>query len=129
MCGAVTQEMMSKGLLEQLEDKERGVRLGVAICSVTMMRYLTDSVARVPIGVVTHMLQTNDTLMAFLPLADCPPWRRQRQGITERFEGNQWHRVAASDRFQLSSTDAQVRLALCVAAPHCCDDCCTQQGN
>jgi len=41
-------------------------------------RYLTDGLTTLPMGLLSRIVSTNDTLMALVPLLDQPPWVRRR---------------------------------------------------
>lgn len=101
---------MARSELEDFEERLKESRLAVATCSITIVRYLSDGAARLPIGILTRLLQTHDTVMALLPLLDNPPWRRERKGSIEQLEGSHWVSVPAAERMRLSQVDAQVRL-------------------
>lgn len=100
--------MLARSEEEELDDKLKEHRLGTAVCSVTIVRYLSDAAAKLPVSILTRLLQTHDTIMALLPLAESPPWKRERAGGIEQLESSHWTAVPASDRFRLSNTDAQV---------------------
>ena len=108
-CATCLQELVERSEVEEFDDKLKESRLCVATCSVTVLRYLSDGAAQLPIGILTRLLQTHDSVMALLPLLDSPPWRRERKGSTEQLEGSQWVSVPASERLRLSQVDAQVR--------------------
>eukprot|EP00892_Ulva_mutabilis_P008069 jgi/Ulvmu1/5634/UM023_0174.1 len=106
------QELIDRSEAHLFDDRIKEIRFGVAICSVTILRYMTGAVTRLPISIVTRLVQHHDTIGMLVPLLEGPPWIRDRNGTTERREGTQWTVIAPSDRFQLSSIDAQVWLAL-----------------
>lgn len=70
-------------------------------------RYLSDYLNSLPLGVLTRMVRTNDTLMALVPLLEEPPWVRKRNKKTEKFIGNVWTAVEPKDRLRLTQHDAQ----------------------
>lgn len=72
-----------------------------------MHRYLSDHLNSLPLGVLTRMVRTNDTLMALVPLLEEPPWVRKRNKKTEKFIGNVWTAVEPKDRLRLTQHDAQ----------------------
>ena len=98
--------------MDELDERLNNIRLSVATCSVTIIRYLSDNAGKLPVGIMTRLLQTRDTIMALVPLADSPPWKRERGGVPEHFEGGQWTVTPPAERFRLSNTDAQVHLSL-----------------
>lgn len=89
-------------------------------------RYLSDYLNVLPLGLLTRMVRTNDTLMALVPLLEDPPWVRRRNKQTEKRIGNVWTAVAPRDRLRLTQQDAQVMLGLIahavgnLARPTCC---------
>ena len=104
------QEMLARSEVDEFDDKLKASRLAVATCSVTIIRYLTDAASRLSVSLLTRLLLKHDIMMALVPLAENPPWQRQRaDGTQERLEGSQWVKIEASERFHLSNTDAQVR--------------------
>ncbi|GFR49693.1 hypothetical protein Agub_g11843 [Astrephomene gubernaculifera] len=70
--------LMRMSRLEEQEEQRREVEFSVLMCSLNILRYLTDSLPRLPLGALTRLVSTNDTLMGLLPLLDRPPWQRHR---------------------------------------------------
>lgn len=103
------QELVVRSEGDLFDDRMKEIRFGVAMCSVTVLRYLTGAVKRLPISVVTRLVHHHDTIGMLVPLLERPPWIRHCKGTTERRAGTEWVVVAPSDRFQLNSIDAQVR--------------------
>lgn len=102
------QELVDRSELELLDDRVKELRFGVAMCSITILRYMSGAVGRLHISAVTRLVQHHDTIGMLVPLLERPPWIRDRCGTTERRDGTQWTAVAPADRFQLSSIAAQV---------------------
>ena len=74
-----------------------------------LLRYLSDYLNSLPLGVLTRLVRTNDTLMALVPLLEEPPWVRKRNRKTEKFIGNVWTAVEPKERLRLTQHDAQAR--------------------
>lgn len=70
-------ELANRPAEEDVEDKERELRFGTAMCSLSILRYLTDYLAQLPLSLTTRMMNTSDMIMALVPLLDNPPWVRQ----------------------------------------------------
>lgn len=59
-------------------------------------RYLTDVLPRLPMGALSRMVSSNDTIMGLLPLLERPPWVRTRmpppgsggRPVLEKWQGN-----------------------------------------
>ena len=76
-----------------------------------MRRYLTQNLAKLPLGLAPRLVATNDALMALVPLLLRPPWvRRQGKGL-QRWADGQWQPLQAQDKGVLSPTEAQVGTA------------------
>ena len=118
------QELLGRSEVQELEEKLKENRLSVATCCVTIVRYMSDIAAKLPVGILTRLLQTHDTISALLPLAESPPWRRERNGTNEYLDASQWIAIPASDRFRLLNKDAQVRPGHRKAAVLMCCMCC-----
>ena len=76
------------------------------------IRYLTELIPTAPLGMISRLVSTNDTLMALLPLLERPPWVRRRAGRTERWGvegGMRWSAVEAEDRLKLGQYEIQVQ--------------------
>ncbi|KAG0620258.1 hypothetical protein M758_4G202400 [Ceratodon purpureus] len=101
---------------EDLQEKTSGTEFGIAICSISVLRYLTDFMGDLPLSVMARMLDCHDILMALIPLVENPPWQRKRtrsgKPITEKYAEGKWTEVQASDRFKLTKTDAQLWLCI-----------------
>ena len=50
------------------------------MCGLTIVRYLAEHVAALPLGVMARLVSSNDTVMALLPLVDRPPWAHTHKG-------------------------------------------------
>lgn len=113
-------ELMALSRLDEQEEKRREVDFSVLMCSLAILRYLTDVLPRLPMGALSRMVSSNDTIMGLLPLLERPPWVRTRmpppgsggRPVLEKWQGNRWAAVAPADRFKITQTDGQVWLAL-----------------
>ncbi|GIL46757.1 hypothetical protein Vafri_3666 [Volvox africanus] len=103
---------------DELEEKRLEIEFGVMMCSLAILRYLTDGLPRMPMGALGRLVSTNDTLMGLLPLLDRPPWVRTRlpsgggRPVLEKWGGNGWVAVPPADRLKITQTDGQVWLAV-----------------
>lgn len=103
------QEHVDRAEIDLFNDRLKEIRLGVAMCSITVLRYMTGAVSTLPISVVTRIGKHHDAISVLVPLLESPPWLRENdKGQEERREGNHWVVVPPGDRFRLSNIDAQV---------------------
>merc|ERR1719352_1551388 len=86
----------------------------VCMCVISIIRFLTDHRAAMPLAVTTRLLETHDILMLLVPLMEKAPWVRKNKinGKIERFEDHQWEPVEADDEGRLPKLHTQVWLAI-----------------
>uniref|UniRef100_A0A7R9Z7P6 Uncharacterized protein n=1 Tax=Chlamydomonas euryale TaxID=1486919 RepID=A0A7R9Z7P6_9CHLO len=109
------ESMMGTSPLQDLETRSAELGFAAAMGSLAVLRYLTSAMGSAPMGLLSRLVSTNDTLMALLPLLDRPPWVRRRKGRTERFQvvgGMRWLAVDAADRLKLGVWEIQAWLAV-----------------
>ncbi len=90
------QELLAMPPLQELREKRVEVEWGVALCGLTILRYLTDHMGTLPLGLLSRLAGGHDTLMALVPLADRPPWVRMRRGKVRGAGGRHGSVAAAS---------------------------------
>eukprot|EP00775_Hariotina_reticulata_P002321 gene2321-2629_t len=100
--------------LEELQGKKAETDFSTALCGLTILRYLTDHITTLPLGLMGRLLSANDAIMTLLPLVDSPPWVRSGKGSAklEKFIDGRWQLVAPGDRLKISQLDGQVWLSL-----------------
>ncbi|CAM6014181.1 unnamed protein product [Sphagnum balticum] len=102
---------------EDLREKgAANMQFAIAICSLTILRYLTDYMSDLPLSVMARMLDSHDVIMALVPLVEDPPWQRKcmrsNKIVMEKYVEGKWTQVQPQDRFKLNKPDAQLWLAL-----------------
>lgn len=114
-------DLMRVTASEELAQKEDEIRYNAALCSISTLRYMTEYITSLDPGVMVRILDTNDVIMALIPMLNRPPWERVRKGNTERYEDNQWHAVRGDALLKINKHSAQVWLALnnLIAEPDC----------
>jgi len=105
-------KMLAMTPIDELEEKDRELRFGTAMCALTILRYITDNPKALPLGIVSRMLSTHDLPVALVALLDNPPWERYKDRILERFQDNRWQEATGADRVTVSQNAAQAWLAL-----------------
>ena len=112
---------------QELEEKTRDTRFAIAICALTVLRYVTDAMGDLPLGVMARLLDTHDAQTLLAPLLEKRPWVRRRvdkssgKTMSEAFQDGRWSVVPREDRMQLTKCDGQAWLALTnlVCDPKC----------
>jgi hypothetical protein len=74
------QDVLALSPAQELEDKRAETDFAAALCGLTILRYLSDHVTTLPLGVMSRLLGAHDAVMALLPLVEAPPWVRSRKG-------------------------------------------------
>jgi len=114
------QEVMDMSKADEMADKVKELNFGIALSSISVLRYATDYGNDLPLGVMARMLDTHDTIVQLVPLLEERPWMRRRskgQGkdkvrLTEVFNEGRWQVMPPEDRLKLCKADAQVWIAL-----------------
>jgi hypothetical protein len=109
----VVAEMQKRTALDDLERQAAEIEFRSAVSAVTVLRYLTEHVSKLPLAVMTRLLDTHDVMVAVVPLIENPPWtRRTDEGAWEKYKENAWREVEASALLKLTKHEAQVWLIL-----------------
>eukprot|EP00879_Flechtneria_rotunda_P023002 GHRR01024313.1.p1 GENE.GHRR01024313.1~~GHRR01024313.1.p1 ORF type:complete len:665 (+),score=279.07 GHRR01024313.1:673-2667(+) len=107
------QDTLGLSPVQELEEKRAETDFTAALCGLTILRYLTDHITRLPLGVTNRLLGAHDAVMALLPLVEAPPWVRQRKrGKVEKFISSRWQEVLPADHLMITQLDGQVWLCL-----------------
>lgn len=121
-----TSTVINRSSSQELEEKIRDTRFATAVCALTVLRYITDAMDVLPLGVMARLLDTHDAQTLLAPLLDKKPWSRRRkisggQTVTEIFEDGRWHVRARENRLQIDKPSGQTWLALTnlVCDPKC----------
>jgi zinc finger MYND domain-containing protein 10 len=123
---ASTEEALKAGLSESVQDslsrQLADLRFGVGVVAVTILRYITEHVTKLPLGVMTRLLDTHgnwiwlhryqfvfkrswmpypaDALLLLVPLIENPPWtRRNKAKQWEKFIEQKWQEVLSARQF------------------------------
>ena len=64
----------------------------ISMKAITILRYMTDNVDVLPLGVTTRLVVTHDTPVLFIQLLEEKPWiKTSRDGNNiQVFEGSEW---------------------------------------
>ena len=80
--------------------------------SPCLARYLTEHITKLPLGVMSRLLDTHDVLMLCVPLIENPPWTRRVGATWQKFVNHAWADVGPADLLKLTQTEGQVWLAV-----------------
>jgi len=86
----------------------------VCMCAISVLRFLTDHRAAIPLAITTRLLETHDVLMLLVPLMEKAPWVRKDRvtGRIQKFEENEWQNVPDDDEGRLPKLHTQVWITI-----------------
>jgi len=87
------------------------------LACVTILRYLSDHITKVPLTVATRLLDMHDLPLLVLPLIENPPWVRKSKGMDgrptwQKFVDRAWVDVAPDALLKLTPAEGQPWLTL-----------------
>lgn len=59
----------------------------MCVTAVALLRFLCEHLHRLPLGVITRVLDTHDVLLGLVILVENPPWTRRTEEVGARMEG------------------------------------------
>jgi hypothetical protein len=118
LVGASPTDVAAQTEAESWQRRVDEITFSVALSSLSILRYITDGLGKLPLQCVTRAVETCDLACALVPLVERPPWtqrvRRPRPAgpLILKWAGNKWTEVPASDARRLCQPEAQTWLAL-----------------
>ena len=103
---------MSRTTEDTLKQQALDIGFSCAVCSISILRFLTDHINHLPLGVVSRILHTHDILLAMVPLVESPPWTRKNGKKLEKFSDQRWIEVRPQDAMLLTKLEGQVWLTI-----------------
>lgn len=98
---------------EELSSQVEDIEFKVFIMSISIVRYVTDYIKHLEIGILHHLLIECNIFAVLVPLIEERPWlRTTEKGEREVFEDGKWSLVPKSDYGKLPKTEAQVWIAI-----------------
>jgi len=97
---------------EILDQQNLDTEFQVSMCCISVLRFITDHRASLPITVTSRLMETQDVLLLLGPLMDKAPWIRKRKDVIEIFEEQEWKKLAEEDYGQLPKLHSQVWLSI-----------------
>lgn len=96
-------------LVRQIQD----IEFNLFIMSISILRYITDYIKYLEIGIVHHLLVQCNIFSILVPLIQERPWLRTNQkGEREVYENSKWNVIPKSEYGKLPKTEAQVWIAI-----------------
>ncbi|ETL90433.1 hypothetical protein F442_11290 [Phytophthora nicotianae P10297] len=124
----LVQMMKAQSPREELQRQRMEIEFRVAVQTVTILRYIAERLHVLPLSVVSRLLDKHDALLTLVALVENPPWthktvvkaqtkdsedQRPRTEVKwKKFVDQKWVIVEPSDLLALTTTEAQVWLAI-----------------
>jgi len=114
-------KMLALSGQQQLEQQIAPLPFDIATKCVSILRYMTDNIASMPLSVITRVLNVHDFPSLLASLLVAGPWTREGREGKEKYSEGRWALVPGPERLRLTKTEAQVWLALynLVMEPEC----------
>ena len=97
---------------QSLDDKYVRLEYTTAISCISIIRFLSDSIAELPLSVVTRILETHDFIIFFIRFLFNKPWLIKKDGKRYVYNDNSWIQSNASNLLQLNKVEAQIWITL-----------------
>ncbi|CAN0269960.1 unnamed protein product, partial [Laminaria digitata] len=98
---------------QQIQGYQEETEFRVCVTAVALLRFLCEHLHRLPLGVMTRVLDTHDVLLGLVILVENPPWtRRTDKGTWQKFVDLEWKNVPATDLLKVTKTEGQIWLAM-----------------
>lgn len=119
----IVQMMKTQSYKAELARQKTEIEFRVAVQCVTILRYIAERLHLLPLSVVSRLMDKHDVLLSLVVLIENPPWTHKTlvpasdednsgQVRWKKFVHQKWVFVEPSDLLVLTSTEAQVWLAL-----------------
>jgi zinc finger MYND domain-containing protein 10 len=98
---------------EELDAQIQDIEFKIFIMCVSMVRYITDYIKHLEIGILHHLLIECNIFSVLVPLIEERPWlKTTEKGEREVFEDGKWALVPRNEYGKLPKTEAQVWIAI-----------------
>lgn len=118
----VVQMIQSQSTKHELARQGMEIEFRIAVQCVTMLRYISERLHLLPLSIVSRLLDKHDALLSLAALIENPPWTHkvhikkpqsdETQVKWKKFVNQKWVFVEPSDLLVLTTTEAQVWLAI-----------------
>ncbi|KAJ8578715.1 hypothetical protein ON010_g485 [Phytophthora cinnamomi] len=129
MGSELVQMVQAQSPREELERQRMEIEFRVAVQTVTILRYVAERLHALPLSVVSRLLDKHDALLTLVALVENPPWthkslvklpakkdgddpKPRTEVKWKKFVDQKWVLVEPSDLLALTTTEAQVWLAI-----------------
>ncbi|DBA01557.1 TPA: hypothetical protein N0F65_011528 [Lagenidium giganteum] len=114
----IVEMMRTQSPANELARQQMEIEFRIAVQCVTILRYVAERLHLLPLSIVSRLMDTHDVLLSLVVLVENPPWTHKviEDGTEEvrwkKFSHQKWKFVEPSDLLVLTTTEAQVWLAI-----------------
>lgn len=98
--------------VEQYKNTYNKIEFEVQMSCISIIRYISDNIKFIPLGVVSYLMNEKDFLLILVPLIESKPWSRDNKGKKEVWEDNKFVEIPKSDYNRLTKAEGQIWLAI-----------------
>lgn len=73
--------MYSEPTNKQIKGYQEETEFRVCVTAMALLRFLCEHLHRLPLGVMTRVLDTHDVLLGLVILVENPPWTRRMEEV------------------------------------------------
>ncbi len=94
---------------QELEHQEKTIELSVGMTSVSLLRFVSDHINDMSLGVARQIMEEDDILMVLVVLMEQKPWiAKNNKGQRMRFENQKWEVIPPGEFNKVPKMEAQV---------------------
>ncbi|KAK9802993.1 hypothetical protein WJX73_006147 [Symbiochloris irregularis] len=105
-------ELLTRSPEDDLREREVEMSFATSMASLTILRYLSDHLSTLPLGIIPRLMRTNDTVALLVSLILAKPWQQRRGKQVHQYVGGQWVVAGRDSRGRLLQHEAQAWLAV-----------------
>ena len=110
---ALKKQLLKEAEAEYLEKQAHAIAMSSAMYCLSILRFLTDHMAELPLAVTTRLLDTYDVLMVLCPLLELKPWQLTAEdGTLRRYAQGAWANVPEGEARKMHRCEAQAWLTV-----------------
>ncbi|SPQ97056.1 MYND-type domain-containing protein [Plasmodiophora brassicae] len=99
---------------DRVRRQAAGIAFALASDAVSLLRFITDQVDQLPLGLVNRMVNQQDMVVSLVTVMDTAPFtRRRKDGKVEKFTDQQWKVVERGESQTLTRLEGNLWIALC----------------
>eukprot|EP00736_Rhodelphis_marinus_P012319 Rmarinus@m.2834 len=106
------EDYMKESTTDHLKEQVREIEFSCGMCCLSIVRYMSDYAAVLPVSVVKNLFDDRDFVMALIPVMEKAPWRKRTPKGFMKYSDGKWEHIDEDNLPKLVRHEAQVWLAL-----------------